>query len=278
MLAAAAGLSVAGCFKATSPENLKTQQEDEPYFFIQIADPQLFWGPLVEWERAIEQVNRLKPAFVVVCGDLIQNPGSREQAQAYLKTAKKLDVNIPLYNVAGNHDIGNTPTPQTIQWYEKKFAKIWYSFTYKKSLFIILDTNIIKTPDKVSRLAQRQRQWLQKTLDTARKKNPRHIFVFTHFPLCLKSSDEADGYFNVPVMLRTELLQLLHKYQVTAVFSGHYHRNAYVNDHNLELITTSSSGKPLGDDPVGFRIVKVYPTHIEHSYYNYDELPEKVEL
>ena len=121
-------------------------------------------------------------------------------------------------------------------------------------------------------------QWLRQTLETAEKENFQHKFIFTHYPICLKSTGEKDGYFNVPVEQRTELLKLFGKYHVTAVFSGHYHRNAYVRDNNLELITTSSSGKALGDDPLGFRIVKVYPTHIEHAYFGYEDLPEKVGL
>lgn len=277
-LAAVMGFTLSGCIKGESLAEFNTEQESESYFFIQIADPQLFWGPLSEWEKAIDHVNRLKPAFVAVCGDLISDPGMQEEADAYLKTAKKLDSNIPLYNVAGNHDIGNEPTVENIQWYEKNFGKIWYSFTYKKSLCIVLDTNIIKAPKSVTDLASEQMQWLRETLKAAEKKNYQHKFIFTHFPLCLKSIDEADEYFNIPVKQRAELLGLFHKYDATAVFSGHYHRNAYVKDEALELITTSSCGKALGDDPLGFRIVKVYPTHIEHSYYAYEELPEKVEL
>ena len=70
-------------------------------------------------------------------------------------------------------------------------------------------------------------------------------------------------------------MELFHEHGVTAVFSGHHHRNGYVKDGDLELVVTSSSGKPLGKDPVGFRVVKVLGDRIEHRYYGYDELPEQ---
>ena len=269
--------TVLGCFNEKSQENSSIQLKNEPFFFIQIADPQIFWGPHAEWEKAISHINRLKPAFVVVCGDLVEHPGNQEEIDAYLQTTKKLEK-IPLFNVAGNHDIGNKPSEKAIRLYEKKFGKIWYSFIYNKSLCIVIDTNIIKSTGKLTQLAACQMQWLKKTLQEAEQEDYQHKFVFTHYPFCLKSIDEKDEYFNLPLKQRSELLQLFDKYNVTAVFSGHYHRNAYVKGKKIELITTSSSGKALGIDPLGFRIVKVYPTHIEHSYFAYEKLPKKVGL
>ena len=76
---------------------------------------------------------------------------------------------------------------------------------------------------------------------------------------------------------------MFHKYHVEAVFSGHFHHNAHVQDKELELITTSSTGVALEQmgqpkDPLGFRIVKMYPDRIEHKYYGYDDLPDTIAL
>ena len=126
-------------------------------------------------------------------------------------------------------------------------------------------------------MAERQTAWLEKTLEGASEERFNHVIVFKHFPLCLHRVDEPDGYFNVPGPRRRELLDLFHKHGVRAVFSGHYHRNAYAKDGELELVTTSSCGKPLGTDPTGFRIVKVFGDHIEHRYCGFEEMPEKVD-
>jgi 3',5'-cyclic AMP phosphodiesterase CpdA len=245
------------------------------FFFIVAADPQLFWGPKELWEKAIEHVNRLKPAFLVVCGDLVQEPGNDEQAKAYLEVAEKLDESIPLYNVAGNHDVHREPTPQSLAWYEKHFGKPWYSFTHDGCLFLVLESDVLNQPAGAPEMAEKQMTWLQETLEGTSENRFDHVFVFKHYPLCLKQVDEPDAYFNVPGPRRRELLDLFHKHGVRAVFSGHYHRSAYVKDGDLELITTSSCGKPLGKDPVGLRIVKVFTDRIEHRYYAYEELPDK---
>jgi len=247
------------------------------FFFIVAADPQLFWGPLELWEKAVEHVNRLKPTFLVVCGDLVQEPGNDEQARAYLETAGKLDESIRLYNVAGNHDVHARPTAESLAWYEKHFGKPWYSFTHGGSLFIVLESNVLNQPQQAPEMADGQMAWLKETLAAAGEKKYEHIFVFKHYPICLQRADEKDHYFNVPRPRREELLALFHKHGVRAVFSGHYHRNAYAKDGSLELVTTSSCGKPLGKDPTGFRIVRVFADRIEHTYYGYDQMPQKVD-
>ena len=261
------------------------------FFFLQMADPQLFWGPTALWEKAIDHANRLKPAFVVVCGDLLNRDGNpaklepekdRQRAKAYLDAAAKLDKDIPLYNVAGNHDVCNTPTPETLGWYRERFGKLWYSFTHGESLFLVLESDLIKAPAGAADAAKQQMQWLKTTLADAGKKKGqkkyRHKIVFMHHPMCLKAADEKSAYFNVPLDRRRELLKLFGDHGVGAVFSGHYHRNAYVKDGKIELVTSASTGKPLGKDPVGFRIVRVFADRIEHKYYGYADLPDRAAL
>ena len=287
MAASAAG-AIGSCLPGATWSQAQTPADsDDDFFFIVGADPQLFWGPAELWAKAVEHINRLGPALAVICGDLINRNGDpakidleadEKMARAYLETAEKVDRRIPLYNVAGNHDVCNRPTPQTLAWYEKRFGKPWYSFAHGRCLFIVLESDMLKHPEGVPEIAPQQISWLRRTLRDAAKEEYRHKVVFMHHPLCLRAVDEPDAYFNLPRPVRKQLLALLHNHGVTAVFSGHYHRNAYVKDGELELITTSSSGKPLGKDPVGLRIVKVRPERIEHAYYGYEELPAKVEL
>ena len=59
------------------------------------------------FEFAIANANRLRPAFVVVTGDLVNKPADAQQLAEYKRIAKqKLDSTIPLYSVPGNHDVG----------------------------------------------------------------------------------------------------------------------------------------------------------------------------
>merc|ERR1712118_638404 len=82
------------------------------------------------WDKEIElvhlaaqEVNRLKPAFAIVCGDLVNEWPSdevgrksdaklREQQIADFKKAfSVIDKDIPLVCLCGNHDVGDRPNP-----------------------------------------------------------------------------------------------------------------------------------------------------------------------
>ena len=250
------------------------------FCYFVMADPQLFWGSKENWERAIGYANKLRPDFVIVCGDLINHAGSEEEAQAYLDVAAKLDKEIPLYNVFGNHDY-DPSNPKSLGWCQARFGHPWYAFGHKDSLFVIFESTMIKHGSEDWPLYQWQMQWLEQTLQAAQGRDYDHITAYTHYPLALRKADEDDEYFNLPKARRMKLLEMFHKYQVEAVFSGHFHHNAYVRDGRLELITTSSTGIALEQmgqprDPLGFRIVKVYPDRIAHKYHGYDDLPDKI--
>jgi serine/threonine-protein phosphatase CPPED1 len=252
------------------------------FCYFVMADPQLFWGSKESWDKAIGYANALKPDFVIVCGDLVNHAGNDEEAKAYLDGVAQLNKAIPLYHVCGNHDY-DVSRPESLGWYQAKFGHPWYSFTHKNCLFVVFESTMVKYGPEDSPQYQWQMRWLEQTLAATQGKGYDHIIVCTHYPLALRKADEADEYFNLPKSRRMKLLELFHKHNVTAIFSGHFHHNTYVRDGALELITTSSTGIALEQmgqpkDPLGFRIVKVYPDRIEHKYYGYDDLPKSLTL
>jgi serine/threonine-protein phosphatase CPPED1 len=282
-----AGLGLAALATVSLAEGAPAPGTVKPYFFIQMADPQLYWGSVASWKKAISLANALKPAFVAVCGDLMNCHGSvakrdwkkdEQRAKDYLDGAAGLDKSIPIHHLAGNHDVCNTPTPKTLQWYTKRFGKLWYTFSHSGDFFMAVESDLIKNPQGAPKAAAEQMAWIKKTLLLDEVKKARHKIVFMHHPMCLKKADEPDQYFNVPAKPRAELLKLFSQAGVRAVFSGHYHGNLHVKAGDIELVTTSSTGKALRKDPLGFRIVKVYPDRIEHKYYGYEALPKKVQF
>ena len=254
-----------------------------PFFFIQMADPQLGMisgNASVEeevalFEQAIAIANRLNPAFVVVCGDLVNTPGDDEQAQALHQVANKLEPEIPLYWVPGNHDVGGEPTYESQTWYMRNFGEPRYTFESGGCQFVVLDTTIIKHFYNVREMAREQWLWLKEQL---RQSDAfRHTILFQHHPWFLAEADEPDGYFSIPKQRRAKYLDIL-KGRVSAVFAGHYHRNSLAALGEMEMVTTGPVGKPLGEDPSGLRIVKVFEDHIEHTYYPLDAVPDVIAL
>ena len=175
--------------------------------------------------------------------------------------------------MAGNHDVGNEPTRESLEWYRATFGRDWYSFQHGDVYGIVLNSVIIRDPDRVTEEMKRQRTWLENELERARSQRVAHLFIFQHHPLFLGAPDEGDDYFNIPRRRREVYLDLFREYGVSAVFAGHYHRNGEGRDGTLEMITTGPVGRPLGDDPSGFRVVRVLEDRIEHEYHALDQVP-----
>jgi len=249
--------------------------------FFQMADTQFgffnankeFSRETVNMEKAIAESNRLKPAFVVICGDLVNKPGDLAQIAEYKRIAAKLDPSIKLYSVSGNHDVENVPTIASLALYKKHFGDDRYTFRSGNILGIILNSSLIKDPSLAPIEAANQLEWLIQVLKDAKKSNAKNIMVFMHHSLFLKDSNEPDEYFNINAERRKIYLELFKTYGVKQVFAGHYHRNAYGKFGDMEMITTGPVGRPLGVDSSGFRIINVKGKIVDHRYFALDSLP-----
>jgi len=254
--------------------------------FIQMSDPQFgmyaknqgFEHETANFEFAISTANRLKPAFVVVTGDLINQSSNAAQAAEYKRIAAKLDRKIRLFNVAGNHDVENEPTRETLAQYRKRFGPDYYTFRVGDIAGFVLDSSLEQHPQNVPEEAARMEAWLRAELAKAHSEGVKHLIVFQHIPLFLTDPDEADQYFNIPGETRRRYLKLLHEYGVHQVFAGHYHRNSEGRDGDLEMITTGPVGMPIETAKSGMRIATVSDTGVSHRYYDFGELPDSLGL
>ena len=257
----------------------------EPFFFIQLTDPQFgmftdntnFTQETVNFEFAAATVNRLKPAFVIVTGDLVNKPGDLDQITEYRRILTKIDPAIPVYDVAGNHDVENVPTPESIAAYTNRFGPDYYTFRRGDFVGVVLNSSLIHSPQKAMANLEAQERWLVAELEKARAEKAKHIVVFQHHPWCLSSATETNQYFNIPIERRARYFALFHKYGVNYSFCGHYHRNALARDGALEIVTTGPVGKPLGKDDSGVRVVVVRDDRIDHRYYQFGQIPNRID-
>lgn len=262
----------------TGTASSQKKQNSESFTFIQVTDPQFgffeankgFGKETELYERAINAINKLAPDFVVVTGDLINNKDDQSQKAEFKRLTARINPRIPVYYTPGNHDIGNSPTAKDINSFISDYGYDKFSFKHKKCVFIGLNSCLIKT--NTPELEQVQFDWLKKELLKSRK--AKHIVVFSHHPFFVKAFDEPEQYFNIRPETRTRYISLFTENHVDAVFAGHLHNNAFAKYKNLQMVTTSAVGKPLGDVPSGFRIVKVFPDRVESTYYGLDEIPE----
>ncbi len=107
-------------------------------------------------------------------------------------------------------------------------------------------------------------EWLEQQL---RHRNQyRHVFIIQHHPLYLEAADEADEYFNTPLGWRTKLLRLFERARVTAVFTGHLHRNQSSTYHGIAMITTPSSCRNFDGSAFGYALVTVTDNGFSYHY------------
>jgi len=258
----------------------------EPFFFIQVTDPQFgmftenkdFAQETANFELAVATINRLRPAFVVVSGDMLNKPGAAAQIAEYQRIIRRVNPAIPVYPVAGNHDIGNVPTPADIAAYTNHFGPDHYTFRHQGFVGIVLNSVVIHSPQQTPDELAAQERWLQAELQNARRNGARHVVIFGHHPWFLKTAQEPDEYFNIPGERRARYLGWFREAGVKYLISGHYHRDLVVRDAGFEAIVTGPVGRPLGEGKSGLRVVIVRDAGLEHRFYHFGEIPNHIDL
>lgn len=287
------------------------------FYFVQAADTQLglmynfgtdgtngtpypdsAWDQEVELcRKSVEILNSLqpKPAFFIVCGDLVdafsdEYPEVRERQEEDFKAVySKLDPDIPMICVCGNHDVGNSPTSKSIQRYKDSFGSDYFSFYHQGVACLVLNSQFYEDHSHVTKEYEAHEKWLQEQLAKAKEWGVTHILVFQHIPWFLRVWDEDKEYFNVEKDLRFKKLEELHQAGVKKVFCGHYHRNAGGMYKSLEVVITSAIGCQIPDpeeakkDPTlreqhGMRIVTVTKEEIKHEYHTLKTFPTRIHL
>jgi predicted MPP superfamily phosphohydrolase len=251
--------------------------------FLQMSDPQFgmyskdhdFDHETANFEFAVATANRLKPAFIVVTGDLVNQAGNASQIAEYHRIAAKLDPAIKLYSLPGNHDVGNEPTRESLARYRERFGPDYYTFRAGAIAGFVLNSNLEKGAEGVPDEAAKMESWLKTELEKAKRDGVSHLIVFQHISFFLKDPNEPDEYFNIPLATRQRYLKLFHQYGVKQVFCGHYHRNSEGRDGDLDMITTGPVGMPLEGAKSGLRVVKVEGNSVKHKYYDFGDLPDR---
>lgn len=253
--------------------------DSAPFFFLQLSDPQFGFidnnksisAETEAMNKAVTAINQLKPPFVVITGDFVNNSKSKEQIAAYKSMIAQIDSSVKVYMIPGNHDIGKV-SRASIDNYKKNYGETHFSFRYGDCVFIGIDSNIIKEEDKERE--EVQFKWLEQELQ--KTKDARFKFVFTHCSVFLKRMDEPVNYSNFSLPMREKYVRLFQKYGVNAIFAGHLHNNAYGKVGNMEMITIGPVGKVLGTGYQGMNLVKVYPDRFISEFIALNQFPKEV--
>jgi len=211
--------------------------DDHPVRFAIIGDRTGGHTPGV-YGDIVEEIQRLRPDFVVSVGDLIEGyiddkAKIDEQWDEYWELIKPLSM--PLYHTPGNHDIWDD---QSDQIYNEEAGKPYYSFNHGKSLhFTILDNSrwgdIDDFPDE-------QLEWMRNDLKKHRK--IKHKYVFMHQPY---------WFFTLAAGEPDRLHDIFVEYGIDAVFHGHFHTYFSGTYDGIRYTTIGSSGGASQTDAGG---------------------------
>ena len=219
--------------------------------FVQLCDPQLGVGgydhDLRYFEEAVVQINQRRPDFVVICGDLVQRPTERSW-EDFLRI--RSGFVIPCHCAAGNHDVKNRPSADSLREYRERIGPDYYTFDHRGFTFVVVNSQLWKAP--VEGESEAHDAWFRKTLASAhRRKRP--IVVIAHYPLFVRSVDERETYWNLPREKRLEILELCETRGVVAFLGGHRHRFEENEYRGIQLVNGSSLSKNFDRSPLGYR-------------------------
>ena len=203
------------------------REPDHEFTFVVLGDSQFHFPNT--FNRVIDEIVHLYPAFVIQVGDMISGyvedlDEFREQWRRFHAQIAPLGE-IPFYPVPGNHDVldaNRKPGGEEI--YRQVWGDPYYSFDYHNAHFIILNTD----DGAGSEIVGEQLQWLKKDLSGARKQQ--HIFVFFHRPIYSLQNEE-------------ELHQLFLAHDVSAVIYGHLHHSNFLQRDGIPYIMTISAAQ-----------------------------------
>lgn len=263
-----------------SPEEITAMRErfaDMPYHGIDIRPVSPIAGFAPEtglFTEAIQTANRIRPAFVVVCGDIVYDWDDDPQATEARRIGGLLDDGIDLHWVAGNHDVGadeghRIPTAESLTRYRAGFGPDNYAFQQGDTSFIVLNSSVMQAPQEVPDEWKSQLDFLAHELEEAKRGGSAHIVLFTHIPLFIRDPEEDDPFgatAAIPLERRRPILELLRRYEADAVFAGHLHGNIYASDGPMEMVVSGPVGYPISDEGSGYREVRVTPDSIDHSW------------
>lgn len=221
-------------------------------------------------ENAVAELNKVKDLkFVLVAGDLTQDaePWNIDELHRILDR-----LNVPYYVVLGNHDLSRVPhekkdQPVTLSKYTVASAFIgrsggmvpgmtYYSHEVAKDLVLVaLDTPRPQVfvaeaglNDFGGKMDEGQMKWLE---DTLKKNRGKTIMILTHHNLVPWGEGDKTNYNNYGWFRldnSDEVRDLLEKYKVKLVFSGHRHistRYQKTDDGIYHFVSPAISTYPM---------------------------------
>ncbi|KAL7520759.1 hypothetical protein ACHAWX_005466 [Stephanocyclus meneghinianus] len=194
------------------------QSHSPSHRFVVCADTQfgiskknINWDAEIRYSnQAIDLINQMdpRPAFVCVCGDLVdmefsfeKKKGSKskfpsslfngatgiasrevcdsiqdEQNEDFKQLWSRLHPDIALVCLCGNHDLGNRPTPRSISRFRAAYGDEYLAFWVNGTYNIVLNNVLFVDPSGAKRIYKTQLRWLEERLKYAQDHQAKQVY------------------------------------------------------------------------------------------------------
>ena len=191
------------------------------------------------FRRHIWTINFFSPDFAIITGDVCNNPPEELFIGAYRELMK---LQRPIILIPGNHDHSLKG-----DFFTKYLAPSNASLNVGPIHVICLDTG----PGSLSgNITLDQKEWLVEDLRSASEK-PVKILLIHHPLFTIWNSSEVSV---------AEIMEVLVRYNVTMVLSGHMHENYVFEEPILCVTNPNSYGHGVGRALPGFRVFTITPS------------------
>lgn len=241
------------------------------------------------------EIERYRPDFIVHLGDLVHPVPELSTFGEAVDLTKRIfqPFHNRLHVIPGNHDIGDKPNrampakmvrDEWIELHEKNFGPSYFSYDRDDCRFVFINDPVLNSKSPIE---AKQRQWLDETLGSA---GGRRIFMFMHYPLFVLDAEEPSNYDNIDEPARGDILGLIRKHKVEAVFAGHVHNIFYSRIEGTEFYVMPATSFVRQDyseffrtdaihengrndaEKLGFAMVEVHDGgHVVHYLRSYGE-------
>ncbi len=197
------------------------------FHFVVLGDSQFHDAP--GFNRIVDEVQRLQPAFVVQVGDMIEGylpdtPSLHAEWKRFRNQIAPLG-SIPFVAVPGNHDVYDAtklPSPTATAIYREYWGDLFFTFTYENARFIVLNSDAVGEDRSI---VGQQLLWLK---DVLAKNRQAHTFVFMHRPPDLLTNARA-------------MHDLFRKHAVRYVIYGHHHHYHFRETDGIRYVMTNAA-------------------------------------
>jgi Calcineurin-like phosphoesterase/N terminal of Calcineurin-like phosphoesterase len=245
------GFAPSGAFWRAIPEGTATiefpltrRQPASEFTFIHASDTHLSAASLPRMKLLRALVEKTKPAFVLITGDLVRDALRVSEAEAGgyydMLVAELKRFPVPVWTVPGNHEnfgIERDKSKVTIdhplygkQMYRHYLGPNYYSFTWGGIRFLGIDSVDIDDMWYYGHVDAAQLEWIKRDLATSPDTTP--VVTFNHIPLA-SAAERLDGYTEDPPA--PTLIRVNGKLQFRHLVSNSFDVLAALRPHRLEI-------------------------------------------